>query len=1830
MLKTYCLTFVYWALCILTLTAQAQTMKKSDLLRSEKAQKTLKNIATPESNFEWLELKADKAIDKASFMLQTKVLFDLEEANDFVPIKTNSDNNWTHHRLQQTYKGIPVEGAVYMVHEKEGLVRKANGDVVSDLDVSLIPTLTEQEALSSLLEHIGATKYAWEDPISEAMLQHQLQDETATHYPQGQLVIASPKDDLVAEHYALGYKFEVETIEPFSHMVYIVNAHTGAIIAQTTLLCQNDVVGTCNTHSYGTQNITTTLNGGVYQLKETGRNIETYSAANFINNLPANEIEDADNNWTDVNDKTACEAHWAAEQTYDYFYNEHSLLGYNGWNSKLLIWVNWGSNFTNAYGGGGKIRLGDGDNVNYGPMSSLDIVAHEYVHSVIEYSANLKYERESGALNESFADIFGTVVEYYKDPTGFDWYMGEDASLNGTSGAFRSMSNPNLFGDPDTYDGYYWYGQENCVANPFSNDNCGVHTNSGVQNYWFYLLAQGGSGTNDHGESYSVSGIGIAKAADIAYNNLTNYLTINSDYIDAYNGSVQAASDLYGVNSNEVQQVKNAWCAVGLGVCGVTTNGQLTLTTPNGGESLSQGLPYNITWTSSGSVGNYVKLEYSINGGTNWQMIADSVGTTNASYNWTTPSNTTNIALVRITDLANNTIEDESDTYFNILPCSINAVFTSTTDTICPGSNVGFTNQSTGVIDSYLWSLDGVQQATTNNWTHTFNQEGSYTVELKVEQNGVCADFATKEIVVLPSTELNCISNVNCLTADSLALIALYNSTNGANWTNTWELSQPVSTWFGVTLSADGCSVVCLDLDGIDNCTWGGVVITGNNLVGTIPPELGNLSNLTDLWLRNNDLSGGIPIELGNLSNLVHLDLENNPLGGSIPSELGNLSNLILLNLVSNQLLGGIPANLGNLSNLTTLNLGANDLTGSIPSSLGNLSSLTSLNLSYNELSGLIPPSIGNLSNLNFLYLFGNQLTGPIPNDLGNLSSLNFVRLSNNQLVGCYPEAWCSLNFTYSDFSNNPDLPDGGSSQGFQDFCNLPSSCIYNCLESDSLALVSLYNATSGSNWFNTWDLSQPLSTWYGVTLSQDACKVIELKLDNNNLTGSLPADLGNLYHLTNLNLGFNQISGNIPIELGNLSSLNILAIHQNQLSGEIPPELGDLSNLTDLLLNDNLLSGNFLPALGKLSNLTYLYLSNNLLSGSLPPEIGNLFNLVHVQIGHNQLSGSLPSEIGNLVNLEVLTLPNNQLSGSLPAEMGNMASLRTLSLAQNQLSGGIPPELGDLPNLRILFCSNNQLSGNIPSELGNIPNLHTLWLHHNQLSGNIPPELGNLSSLVYLELNNNQLSGSIPGELGNLPNLRYFKLYDNELSGCYPQSLCNLNLNDYDFYGNIGLPSNGSIQGFQDFCNGIAPPCVDNSFDVFDVYPGDFNFDGIANYQDIVSFGLFFGELGYAREGTLQDINWTPHTSDNWGSSQESYIDVKHIDANGDGVIDLEDLNAIITNYDNTHNDSPNATATNFSTDSPLEIYLQPTAIPSFDGNDNLLHLDVVLEDALGDEISMYGGYFTIEYDHPYNLIESVEVIIDSSWLGVSGENLEYIAYNDTLNEEIQIGITRIDHSDGQGGGPIADVIVSIANDTPWDSTTFQFNVSDISVHNSEAVNLPTTANNMASLLTLYQNPCRDSLLIDNTSTLSLNHQAAEVISTSGNVVINLGEEVNFRANEGDINTGFEVKTGGEFAFYNDPCAATINLNKPSSDTPNKNYSWECTNEGIKIHYTLDQAQSVSIELLDENVELKRIDLGEQSVGKHTYIIDINEMSDLTKMACMKIGKQRHYFSLE
>ena len=327
--------------------------------------------------------------------------------------------------------------------------------------------------------------------------------------------------------------------------------------------------------------------------------------------------------------------------------------------------------------------------------------------------------------------------------------------------------------------------------------------------------------------------------------------------------------------------------------------------------------------------------------------------------------------------------------------------------------------------------------------------------------------------------------------------------------------------------------------------------------------------------------------------------------------------------------------------------------------------------------------------------------------------------------------------------------------------------------QAEKQVLLALYDSTNGPDWENNGGWKTDSDFWYGITCSNG--HVESVNLFRNQLTGVIPAEIGNLSNLTSLDLGQNQLTGTIPAEIGNLSNLTSLHLEQNQLTGTIPAEIWNLSNLTSLHLEQNQLTGTIPAEIGNLSNLTYLNLGSNQLTGTFPAEIGNLSNLTYLRLDYNQLTGTIPAEIGNLSNLTSLNLIDNQLTGTIPAEIWNLSNLTSLYLGQNQLTGTIPAEIWNLSNLTSLNLATNQLTGTFPAEIWNLSNLTSLYLEFNQLTGTIPAEIGNLSNLTSLDLIDNQLTGTIPAEIWNLSNLTSLRLGQNQLTGTIPAEIGNL-----------------------------------------------------------------------------------------------------------------------------------------------------------------------------------------------------------------------------------------------------------------------------------------------------------------------------------------------------------------------------------------------------------------------------------------------------------------------
>ncbi|KAJ4844103.1 hypothetical protein Tsubulata_026762 [Turnera subulata] len=530
--------------------------------------------------------------------------------------------------------------------------------------------------------------------------------------------------------------------------------------------------------------------------------------------------------------------------------------------------------------------------------------------------------------------------------------------------------------------------------------------------------------------------------------------------------------------------------------------------------------------------------------------------------------------------------------------------------------------------------------------------------------------------------------------------------------TSNWTTNTSFCNWVGITCSNRRERVRELN-------------ISGMGLVGTIPPQIGNLSFLWLIDVQKNQLHGYIPPELANLRRMKYLLFSSNNFTDNLitycPSALhttiymeffqknicDNLPNLVYLQVSTNQLSGKIPSGIWKCRKLQTLSLSFNYFEGAIPEEVGHLPMLWFLFLGVNNLTGTIPSHVVNVPNLQDLFLQYNNLTGNIPASVFNISTLVRISLDGNRLSGFLPKTIGNLRdlqvlYLQKNFlSNDPSNPE-------LDF------------------FTSLAN-----------------------------CRALtRLNLEKNLFNGILPQSIGNLTsNLTDLVMGHNMLVGNIPSELGSLSGLIRLSLSGNNLSGPIPATVARMGNLQFMDLSSNKLNGSIPVDICYARSISEINLEENKLSGALPDCIGLLTSLRNLVLDSNALTSSIPFSLWGLKDLLILSLRFNSIGGSLPLQIGQMEALQQLKLSGNRLFGDISSSLGKLQSLIYLDLANNKFQGAIPESIGNLKDLSLLDLSHNNLSGKIPKSLEELKSLRYLNVSFNKLEGEIPSS----GSFRYF-----------------------------------------------------------------------------------------------------------------------------------------------------------------------------------------------------------------------------------------------------------------------------------------------------------------------------------------------------------------------------------------------------------------------------------------------------------------------------------------
>ncbi len=642
-----------------------------------------------------------------------------------------------------------------------------------------------------------------------------------------------------------------------------------------------------------------------------------------------------------------------------------------------------------------------------------------------------------------------------------------------------------------------------------------------------------------------------------------------------------------------------------------------------------------LTWVDNATYETGFKVERSTSPGSGYSLIFTSTANATSYNNTGLSPNTTYYYRIRAFSSAGQSVYKEANaTTFSMYPDAP----TSLTAATISISQIDLTwtdnsDNETGFVIEQATSASGP-------FSPIFTTAANVTSYSNTGLTGYISTFyyRVRAINVAVSSSFSNIAQATLGTPmDPLAyqaLVDLYNSTDGDNWNNNenWlqgTTIQEVIQWHGVIFNGEETLVTS-------------ILLADNNLNGTIPSSIGNLTNLISLDLSRNNITGIIPstIDATNLWNLV---LYDNQITGSIPSSIGNLTNLTTLRLDGNKIEGSIPTTIGNLVNLLTLNLRGNQITGSIPTTIGNLTGLSTLDISGNLLNGTIPSTLGNiLLNPLVLNLSVNDLTGEIPSTLGNLVKCTYMNLSQNQLTG--------------------------------------SGAFLSMLGN----LTSLTHLDLSSN-----EISGTIPSNIG-----NLTAITYLSLEDNQISGAIPSSIGNLTNLTRLYLGTNQLSGSIPTTVGNLTNLLGISFEDNELSGLIPSELGNITNLTGIDLSQNQLIGDIPAFIVNFINLRSLELGSNQFTGEIPETMASLTQLEKINLSDNLLSGEIPTNIVTLSKLGLLTLYFNKFTSfpdfsGLPHAGAMIVDIRYNCIPQPDIDANI---VSGVPVFNI-FSYNSQTS---------------------------------------------------------------------------------------------------------------------------------------------------------------------------------------------------------------------------------------------------------------------------------------------------------------------------------------------------------------------------------------------------------------------------------------------------------------------------------------------------------------------------------------------------------
>ncbi len=562
------------------------------------------------------------------------------DVNDFEVQKVEIDElKMAHTRVRQTVNKIPVWEGEAIVHLKsDGELAVITDELKENIAVNTEPNFSKKEASDMALEMYRGKAKVTDDSQIDLYIYR-----------------GGDRDHLV-------YRIETPRLDGSEHTsapVIFIDAQTGEKVFEYN----NLQTGSGSSLYSGTVTIDTSSSGSTFYMEDLTRRMGTFNMNNTGNTSTGtggtqSRYSGTDDVWSATAERAGVDAHYGAAKTYDYYKNVHGRNGINGSNgpgttaaaansgiSLVTSRVHFGSNYNNAFWYQNKMTYGDGNGSSFTPLTTLDIAGHEMTHGVTQYSANLTYANESGAMNESMSDVFGSMVELYArggSPTADTWKIGEQAYTPNTAGdALRYMDNPHLAGnggytsndDPDHYSERY----------TGTADSGGVHINSGIGNHAFYLAVDGGT---HHLSGVTVTGIGPTDAARIWYRALTVYMTSGTNFSGSRTAMLNAATDLFGSSSAQYNTIATTWCAVGVGSCpsgGTPTPTPTATPTPGANLLVNGGFESSISpWVMSGTGALYIANGSSPHGGTGYIYFGTANNRTGQTYQTVTiPSNAT-------------------------------------------------------------------------------------------------------------------------------------------------------------------------------------------------------------------------------------------------------------------------------------------------------------------------------------------------------------------------------------------------------------------------------------------------------------------------------------------------------------------------------------------------------------------------------------------------------------------------------------------------------------------------------------------------------------------------------------------------------------------------------------------------------------------------------------------------------------------------------------------------------------------------------------------------------------------------------------------------------------------------------------------------------------------------------------------------------------------------------------------------------------------------------------------------------------------------------------